>query len=125
MTHFVLSGFTPVSATLYPISPESSNPQDFTTLDSDFSFSDKDRIIVRTYIANPSLVKVLYCKGAIHQFINSSIHQFINSSIHQFINSSPRLKPGAFLPPLNPSLQTAHRGLKLIIMAPEATLDNP
>jgi len=39
MTHLV-SGFTPVSATCYPISPEFSNPQDFTTPNSDFSLSD-------------------------------------------------------------------------------------
>ncbi len=61
MTHLVLSGFTPVSATSYPISPEfsNSNPQDLTTSDSNFSLSDNNKIVERTYIANPSRVKVL------------------------------------------------------------------
>ncbi len=74
MTHLVYLGFTPVSATSYPISPEfsNSNSQDLTTSDSDFSLSDNNKIAIRTYIPNPSMVKVLRLqRGAIH---NSSIH---------------------------------------------------
>ncbi len=61
MTHLVLSGFTPVSATCYPISPEfsNSNPQDLTTSDSNFSLSDNNKIVERTYIANLSRVKLI------------------------------------------------------------------
>ncbi len=77
MTHLVLSGFTPVSATLYPISPEFSRPQDLTTSDSDFSLSDNNKIIMMAYIPYPSSAKVLQLQRG---------------------NSSPRLKSGAFLP---------------------------
>ncbi len=71
MTHLVLSGFTPVSATSYPISPEFSNLQDLTTPDSNFSLSDNNKIVARMYITNPSRVKVLLAiaKG---QFISAT-----------------------------------------------------
>ncbi len=71
MTHIVLSGFTLASATSYPISLEFSKLQDLTAPDSDFSLSDDNNFIAKTYIANPSMVKVLQpvSKG---QFISTT-----------------------------------------------------
>ena len=46
-------------ATSYPISPEFSNPQDLTTPDSDFSLSDNNKIAIRAYIPDPSMVKLI------------------------------------------------------------------